>query len=222
MAEDLSVKVVSDIPDALLEKFMQSDVVAVDTELQGLRMGRDQVCLVQMCDRQGNVCLVRPNPPQPPANLARLMTSPKVLKVFHYALSDVAFLKSSLGLECQPFVCTKVMSKLVRTYTGAHGLKDLVQELAGVKLEKELQQTNWGSAHLTAEQLRYAANDVVYLIQVYDTLKRMIVERGTLPSGMSLVKLNEISQAVLPTMVELLLNGYGDRDNGWETGLFSH
>jgi ribonuclease D len=131
-------------------------------------------------------------------------------------------MKTGLGIDVHPFRCTKVMSKLVRTYTDTHSLRAVVMELMGAELDKENQQSNWFSKNLTQMQLKYAANDVLYLLPVYDTLMEMIENRGALPSGITAMELNEASQAFLPTLVELVVNGYGDRDNGWETTLFIH
>ncbi len=213
---------VRDIPPGLLKKYLAEKVVAVDSELQGLRLGRDQVCLVQVCDGKGNLSLVRISPPKVPPNLKKLLTSASTTKVFHYAITDIAFLKASLNVDVHPFRCTKVMSKLVRTYTEVHSLKQLVQELVGVELEKQNQSSDWSRKELTQSQLRYAANDVLHLVEVYRKLEKMISARGMLPSGLTAKDLNQKSQACLPTMVEILLNGYGDRDRGWETSLFSH
>jgi ribonuclease D len=222
MAGPETLRVVTDIPDKLLETYLQSKEIAVDTELQGLRLQRDQVCLVQLCDRSKNVCLLQPPPQNPPPNLKKLLTHPQTIKVFHFALSDVAFLKTGLGVTVRPFRCTKVMSKLIRTYTEAHGLRALVQELMGIELDKELQTSNWSVKNPTQMQLRYAANDVLYLLPVYDTLMEMLENRGTLPSGTTALELNEAAQACLPTIVDLIINGYGDRDDGWESSLFVH
>ncbi|MCH7476544.1 MAG: 3'-5' exonuclease [SAR324 cluster bacterium] len=222
MASSKRLHVVPDIPAALLKKYLAQDIIAVDTELQGLQLWRDQVCLVQMCDRKGNVCLVRPTPPHAPPNLKRLLTHPGTLKVFHYAVTDVSFLRASLGVTVKPYECTKVMSKLVRTYANRHSLLGLVGELVGVELAKEQQLSNWSSAKLSEKQLVYAANDVIHLIPVYDALTKMVVERGKLPSGITAEELNRESQASLKTFVDLILNGYGDRDQGWETSVFFH
>ena len=215
-------KVLPDIPEKTLKSYLSQKEIAVDTELEGLRLVRDQVALVQLCDRNQEVCLVRPDISNPPPNLTRFFTHPKTIKIFHYAISDVAFLKSSLGIDVHPFRCTKVMSKLIRTYTDSHGLKHLVKEFIGLEMDKNAQSSNWQRKDLTQEQLQYAANDVLYLLPVYDALKRMLKERGKLPTGISAVEINDHSQKMLITMVELVLNGYGDRNQGWETSLFSH
>ena len=222
MASSKRFHVAPDIPAALLKTYLAQDIIAVDTELQGLQLWRDQVCLVQLCDRKGNVCLVRPTPPHVPPNLKKLLTHRGTLKVFHYAVADVSFLQASLGVKVTPYECTKVMSKLVRTYANKHSLLGLVSELVGVDLAKEQQTSNWSSANLSEKQLVYAANDVIHLIPVYDALAKMIAERGKLPSGLTTQELNRESQASISTIVELLLNGYGDRDQGWETSVFFH
>jgi ribonuclease D len=222
MAASEPLRVVHDIPDHLMDGYLASKEIAVDTELQGLRLHRDQVCLVQLCDRNKNVCLLQPNRDRPHENLKKLLAHAKTTKIFHFAITDVAFLRVGLGLQVHPFRCTKVMSKLVRTYTEAHSLRALVMELMGVELDKEAQNTNWYTKNPTQMQLRYAANDVLYLLPVYDTLMEMMENRGTLPSGTTALELNEATQACLPTLVELLVNGYGDRDQGWETSVFVH
>ena len=215
-------QVVNDIPDKLLAVYLAAGEIAVDSELQGLKLGRDQVCLVQLCDRAGNVCLVRPLGRKAPPNLKTLMTDRGTTKVFHYALSDVAFLREGLGIAVRPFRCTKVMSKLVRTYTDQHGLRHLVAEHLGIELDKENQTTDWFREDLSPSQLQYAANDVLHLLAVYDWLMDMIHKRGKLPSGLTATQLHERSQAVLPTLVDLLRSGYGDRDRGWDTAVFTH
>lgn len=222
IAESEKYTLVADIPDALLKTYLSRDVVAVDAELQGLQLWRDEVCLVQVCDKEGNVCLVKIKPPKLPRNLARLLTDTSTVKIFHYALSDVAFLKVSLHVDVYPYRCTKIMSKLARTYSDSHGLKDLVYEFIGVALDKQNQSSDWSKPRLSQSQLKYAASDVLYLVEVYRQLQNMIDQRGKLPSGITLKELNEKSQACLPVFVEIFQNRYGDRDRGWETSLFSH
>ncbi len=211
----------TDIPEDLLKHYLSQEVIAVDTELHGLQLYRDEICLVQICDDDSNVCLVKPEAQKCP-NLQALMANSEVLKVFHFALTDVAFFRTSLGITVTPFCCTKVMSKLVRTYTDSHGLKDLTLELLGMKLEKEQQQTDWSRTDLTDQQLHYAAKDVLHLVKIYRKLKSMQEKRGNLSTGASIVDLNEKAQAVLPTLVELVISGYGDSDRGWQTSVFSH
>jgi len=215
-------KLTSDIPDNLIESYLTKSEIAVDTELHGLRLLRDEVCLVQICDDMRNVCLIKPKKNQTPTNLKRLLIDPDVTKVFHFAISDVAFIKTSLNIEVEPFCCTKVMSKLIRTYTQDHGLKDLVLEFHGKQINKDQQQSNWDNDNLTEYQLKYAANDVLYLINIYRILLDMMHKRSPLKSGVTINELNQKAQSILPGLVDLLIHGYGDKDGGWESSLFSH
>jgi ribonuclease D len=180
------------------------------------------VCLIQICDDKKNVSLVKPDTNKAPPNLKQLLTDPGVTKIFHFAISDVAFIKTSLDIEVAPFCCTKVMSKLIRTYTQGHGLKDLCLELLGHELNKEQQQTNWSQNDLTQKQLEYAAKDVLDLIQIYHKLSQMMVNRPSLSTGTTIRELNNKAQSMLPGLVELLIHGYGDKDGGWGSSLFSH
>ncbi|MDG2065409.1 MAG: 3'-5' exonuclease [SAR324 cluster bacterium] len=211
-----------DISDKLLEMYLAEPEIAIDTELHGLRLFRDEVCLVQICDDKKNVCLVKPEHKQIPPNLKRLLTDQNVIKVFHFALSDIAFFKTSMNIDVTPFRCTKVMSKLIRTYTQGHGLKDLSMELLGHDLNKDQQQTNWAQNDLSFKQLEYAANDVLELIQIYRKLTEMMDNRPPLSSGRTVNELNIKAQAMLPGLIDLLVNGYGDKNGGWESSLFTH
>ena len=211
-----------DIPKKIFNNFMKLEKIAVDTELHGLTMNRDQICLVQLCDQEEHVCLVRPERSAGYSRLRALMENKDVLKVFHFALTDVTFFRTSLNIEVTPFCCTKVMSKLIRTYTQNHGLKDLHMELLGIQMEKEQQQTNWAESDLSQNQLKYAANDVLRLLEIFERLQKMIISRNRLPGGKSISELNETAQSMLPGMVELLVHGYGDLDRGWQTSLISH
>ncbi len=217
-----SYQINHDVPGDLFQIYQKADLLAVDTELHGLKLGRDHICLVQLCDAQSNVCLIRPKPDVPLTRLKQLLESQDTLKLFHFALTDVAFFKTSLGIDVQPFCCTKVMSKVIRTYTDSHGLRHLVEEFIGEHLEKQSQQTDWSSEHLSQKQLQYAANDVLHLVQVYQALCKMMKNRPNLPSGRSFQELSDKAQAVLPTLIELLIDGYGDLDKGWQTSVFHH
>ena len=212
----------ADISDKMLEMYLEESEIAIDAELHGLKLYRDEICLVQICDDKKNVCLVRPNPETIPTNLKRLLTDPNVIKVFHFALSDVAFFKTSMDIDVSPFRCTKVMSKIIRTYTQGHGLKDLSLELLGHDLNKDQQQTNWAQNKLSNKQLEYAANDVLELIEIYRKLNDMIDKREPLSTGTTVCELNFKAQAVLPSLIDLLVHGYGDKNGGWESSLFSH
>ena len=162
------------------QKFKSSSVIAVDTEAMGLIHGRDRLCLVQICDSEDNVACIKIHLGQKNApNLKELFESTYTEKVFHYARFDVAALASGLGIQTQSIFCTKIASKLARTYTPRHGLKDLVLELTGVELNKQAQSSDWGKTErLTSEQMIYAANDVRYLIKVRSQLKQMLNREG--------------------------------------------
>jgi len=218
----MKYNLVDDITDELVESYLSESEIAVDTELHGLKLLRDEVCLVQICDDKNNVSLIKPKKNQSTPNLERLLTDSSITKVFHFAITDVAFIKTSMNINVEPFCCTKVMSKLIRTYTQDHGLKDLIMEIHGKQLNKEQQQSNWASENLTEKQLEYAANDVLYLIMIYRKLKKMMNDRMPLNSGMTITKLNQMAQSTLPGLVELIINGYGDKNGGWESSLFSH
>ena len=162
------------------ERYLQSSRLAVDTEAMGLIHGRDRLCLVQIADADDRVSCVRIALGQTEApNLQRLMEASTVEKVFHFARFDVAALASGLGIAVNPLFCTKVGSRLGRTYTPRHGLKDLVMELVGVELDKGAQSSDWGRVdELTEAQLAYAANDVRYLLPARERLEAMLRREG--------------------------------------------
>ncbi|MGK7931304.1 MAG: ribonuclease H-like domain-containing protein [Microcystaceae cyanobacterium] len=167
-----------DLPDSILDRYLQSDSIAVDTETMGLIPQRDRLCLVQLCDVSGFVTAIRIGKGQTTApNLKQLMEAENITKVFHFARFDVAQLRNTFEIETYPIFCTKIASKLARTYTSSHGLKSLVLELMGVELDKTSQSSDWGNAaNLSDAQLSYAANDVRYLLparlKLIEMLKR--------------------------------------------------
>jgi ribonuclease D len=180
--------------------------VAIDTETLGLRPHRDRLCLVQLSAGDGNVHLVQLRPGQYAApNLKRLLADPKVEKLFHFARFDVAVMAHYLGVETAPIWCTKIASKLVRTYTDRHGLKDLCKELLDIDLSKQQQSSDWGAETLTPEQLAYAGSDVLHLHRLRDRLTDMLRREGRL----------EIAQACfafLPVRARLDLAGWAEED----------
>ena len=165
-----------DLDTATLARYMSADEIAIDTETMGLVLGRDRLCLVQLCDPQGFVTAIRIAKGQTQApNLQKLLTSWDVTKVFHYARFDVAQFNVTFEIETAPIFCTKIASKLARTYSGSHGLKTLVAELMQVELDKKAQSSDWGNAeNLSGEQYNYAANDVRYLLDIKDKLTTML------------------------------------------------
>ena len=169
-----------DLDAAWTERYLQVPAIAVDTEAMGLIHGRDRLCLVQIADHADRVCCVRIGLGQQQApNLQRLLEAGAVEKVFHFARFDVAALASGLGIAVDPLFCTKVGSRLARTYTPRHGLKDLVMELVGVELDKGAQSSDWGRVEeLSDAQLAYAANDVRYLLPARQKLESMLRREG--------------------------------------------
>ncbi|MCC0177987.1 ribonuclease D [Waterburya agarophytonicola K14] len=165
-----------DLDSATLARYLAADEIAIDTETMGLVLGRDRLCLVQLCDPQGFVTAIRIAKGQTQApNLQKLLTSWDITKVFHYARFDVAQFNTTFRVETAPIFCTKIASKLVRTYTSSHGLKSLVAELTGVELDKKAQSSDWGDAeNLSGEQYNYAANDVRYLLDIKRKLTTML------------------------------------------------
>jgi ribonuclease D len=156
-----------------------ASAVAVDSETMGLRLGRDPLCVVQLSDGQGDAHLVQLDRSTYDApNLKRLLADPTVTKIFHFGRFDIAMFYLHLGVVTAPVYCTKIASKLARTYTDRHGLKDLVKELTGVDLSKAQQSSDWGAAELTEEQVAYAASDVLHLHLLRARLDEMLEREG--------------------------------------------
>ncbi|MFH1806455.1 MAG: ribonuclease D [Pseudomonadota bacterium] len=191
-----------DLPDGLdLGK-----IVAIDSETMGLNPHRDRLCVVQLSGGDGDAHLVKFDGQTYDApNLKKLLADQTVLKLFHFGRFDIAVMDAYLGVTCAPVYCTKIASKLVRTYTDRHGLKDLVRELVGVEISKQQQSSDWGSAELTAEQIAYAASDVLYLHQMKEELDRRLAREGR----------TEMAQACfdfLPVRAKLDLSGWEEAD----------
>ena len=159
-----------------LAEYLTAEAIAVDTETMGLLPQRDRLCLVQLSDPENHVTVIRIQRGQTDApHLQQLLQASHIQKIFHFARFDVATLRYHLNIFVQPIFCTKIASKLARTYSPKHGLKDLVQELTGVELDKSAQSSDWGNAaHLSEAQLRYAANDVRYLHTACEKLMVML------------------------------------------------
>ncbi len=195
-----------DLPD--LSRYGRE--VAIDTETMGLNPHRDRLCVVQLSPGDGSADVVQiPLGAREAPNLTRLLADPAVTKIFHYARFDVAVLKQHFGVVTGPVYCTKIASKLVRTYTDRHGLKDLVRELLSIDLNKQQQSSDWGGEKLSEAQLDYAASDVLYLHDLKRHLDRMLQREGR----------TELAQACfdfLKTRCELDLQGWE------ETDIFAH
>lgn len=182
------------------------EAIAVDTETMGLNLARDRLCVVQLSAGDGTAHLVQLAPDVSAApNLCRLLADPGRLKLFHYARFDLAVIRRRLGVVCRPVYCTKIASKLARTYTDRHGLKELCRELLGLELDKTEQSSDWGTAELSEAQMRYAAKDVLHLHALRARLDAMLAREGR----------GALAQACfdfLPSRAELDLAGWADQD----------
>ncbi|MGB6908517.1 MAG: ribonuclease H-like domain-containing protein [Methyloceanibacter sp.] len=181
------------------------NAVAIDTETLGLNPYRDRLCLVQLSKGDGNAELVQFDRSYDAPELTRLLTDESVLKIFHFGRFDMAVLKHSLGVMPRPVYCTKIASRLARTFTDRHGLKDLCRELLGIEISKQQQSSDWGADQLTPDQLNYAASDVLYLHALREKLDAMLTREGR--EGLARACI-----AFLPTRVELDLRGWADID----------
>jgi ribonuclease D len=196
-----------DLPD--LSRY-QGVAVAVDTETMGLEVRRDRLCVVQLSPGDGSADVVQIPPGGSPApNLVKLLTDGRILKLFHFARFDLATLFQAFNVMPGPVYCTKVASRLARTYTDKHGLKDLVRDLLGVDLSKQQQLSDWGAAELTEAQIAYAASDVLYLHALKTKLDAMLAREGR-------AELAEACFGFLPHRARLDLGGWGAED------IFSH
>ena len=196
-----------DLPDGL----SFGTTVAVDTETLGLNPHRDRLCVVQLSAGDGTSHVVqfppgdRDSPDYSAARLKAVLSDSTITKLFHFARFDLAVIARYLGVSCAPVYCTKIASKVARTYTERHGLKDLCRELLGVDLSKAQQSSDWGAPDLTPEQLRYASEDVLYLHRLKARLDEMLVREGRR-------ELAEACFAFLPTRAALDLGGWAGMD----------
>ena len=191
-----------DLPD--LSRY--TGTAAIDTETMGLSLSRDRLCLVQLSPGDGSADVVQipPNPYDAP-NLKRLLADPGVLKIFHFARFDLAMLYHAFGVMPGPVYCTKIASRLARTYTDKHGLKDLVREVLGHEISKQQQSSDWGAPELTDAQISYAAADVLYLHALKERLDTMLAREGR-------GKLAAACFRFLPDRVRLDLAGFAEDD----------
>ena len=193
-----------DLPD--LTRYANARAVAIDTEAMGLNLTRDRLCLVQLTpgDGSADVVQIAARPADAP-NLKRLLGDANILKIFHYARFDLAMLSKTFGVMPQPVYCTKIASRLARTYTDKHGLKDLVREVLGQDISKQQQLSDWGAATLTDAQVSYAAADVLHLHALKEKLDAMLVREGR-------EALAAACFGFLPDRVRLDLSGFAEDD----------
>lgn len=160
----------NDLDEEFLRHFLDSKIIAVDCEMMGLNLFRDRLCLVQIADNDKNAALVQIDKNQASAPLLQKLLEADNLKVFHFARTDITWLKHWLNIKVNNFFCTKIASKIARTFTDKHGLKDLCKELLGKELNKNQQSSYWGSSEINKDQIQYAANDVLHLVAIYNSL----------------------------------------------------
>lgn len=195
-----------DLPDDL----DLGPVVAIDCETMGLIPYRDRLCVVQLSSGDGNAHLVQISQDQTEApNLCKMLANPDQLKLFHFGRFDIAVMMHRFGVLTAPVYCTKIASKLVRTYTDRHGLKNLLQELLGIDISKQQQSSDWGADELSKAQIEYAASDVLYLHKLRDTLNERLEREGR-------AKIAQSCWDFLPSRALLDLQGWPDTD------IFSH
>ncbi len=191
-----------DLPD--LSRY--TGAAAIDTETMGLNVGRDRLCLVQLSPGDGSADVVQIPPHATDApNLKRLLADQNLLKIFHFARFDIGMLCNAFGVMPEPVYCTKIASRLARTYTDKHGLKDLVREVLGHDLSKQQQSSDWGAPELTDAQVSYAASDVIYLHALKDRLDSMLAREGREALAAACFRF-------LPARARLDLAGFADTD----------
>jgi ribonuclease D len=193
-----------DLSEEAQEYFFRKGLIAIDCEMMGLNISRDRLCLVQIGDEDGNVALIQIALGQREArNLKKLLEAQEVLKVFHYARTDLAYLKFWLDINVQNFFCTKIASKLARTYSDKHSLRELYKEIYGKDMNKTQQSSDWGAPLLNKEQQKYAAGDVQYLIKIYKKLVSMLEREGRMEYALKCIDF-------IPVMADLDTLGYAE------------
>ena len=191
-----------DLPDGL----DLGPIVAIDCETMGLNPKRDRLCVVQLSSGDGHAHLVQVAKGQTAApNLCRMLEDPNVLKLFHFGRFDIAAMKAAFGILAAPVYCTKIASRMTRTYTDRHGLKNLLQELLSVDISKQQQSSDWGAEQLSRAQVEYAASDVLYLHRLRERLNEMLIREGRMELAQSCFDF-------LPTRAELDLVGWPESD----------
>lgn len=193
-----------DLPD----NFSVGKSIAIDTETMGLIHGRDRLCLIQVSSGDGNAHIVQFKMDYTAPNLRNILTNDSITKIFHFARFDMAIILSYMGITIKSCYCTKIASKLARTYSANHGLKEVCGELLGIKINKQQQSSDWGRENLTPEQIEYAAYDVLFLHQIRDRLNAILIRENRMELANSCFKF-------LETRVALDLSG-------WTGDIFAH
>jgi ribonuclease D len=192
-----------DLSPEIASEFESSKELAVDCEMMGLNPERDRLCVIQIMAEKGTVVLVQVNEAEGAPRVRQLFENPGIRKIFHFARMDILFLQRRIGIDVRNLYCTKTASRLARTYTDRHGLKEVVRELTGEVIDKTNQSSDWGRAELTPDQIYYAADDVRYLFEVKRQLSAILVREGR-------EELSERCFEFLRTRRDLDLAGFGE------------
>lgn len=194
----------NDLEEQQLQYYLETGLIAVDCEMMGLNPHRDRLCMVQIGDENKKTVIVQIEQNQDSApKLKNLLESENVLKLFHFARTDLVWLKKYLGIKAQNVFCTKIASKIARTYSDKHGLKELTKEIIGKEMNKQQQSSDWGDIKISKDQVQYAANDVLYLVPIYEKLKLILEREGRLDLALNCMNF-------LHTIAELDELGYSN------------
>jgi ribonuclease D len=190
-----------DLPEGIR---LATEAIAIDTEAMGLNNIRDRLCTIQICDGSNDAHVIHfPKPNFECSNIRKILKNPDTLKVFHFARFDVAIIQHSLDIELENIFCTKIASRLIRTYTDNHGLKALCDELLNIKISKNERTSDWGAAALSQEQINYAANDVLHLHKIMKILRERLIRENRLNLAQDCFKF-------IPTRAKLDVFGWGE------------
>jgi ribonuclease D len=203
---DISIQ--SDLSENDLLRLRACSELAVDCEMTGLNPHRDLLCVVQLCDSNGEINIIKTREWSNAKNLQCILNDTSITKVFHFAIMDCAFLYLYLNMHLDNIYCTKIASKIARTYAPKHSLTELTKEFLSIDLDKRSGVTFWCAEQLTPEQIDYAANDVIYLLDCKKHLEQLLEQKGVLKTGLSYRELNERTQKMVPTLVYLWVNGW--------------
>ncbi|MGA3281211.1 MAG: ribonuclease D [Smithella sp.] len=201
-------RIKNDLSEGDVERLRKSGIIGIDTETGGLIPNRDRLYLMQICDNDGVIDIIRAGDWKNARNLRLVLMDPAIQKVIQFAIMDCAFILAHLGMLPANVYCTKIASKIARTYSSGHSLSGLISDLFGITLDKKQQTTFWGKTQLTPEQIEYASNDVKYLIGIRTKLETILAQKGLLPTGISYTDLNNACQSCIPALVHIWMNGW--------------
>jgi ribonuclease D len=204
----MTYEIQSDLSNQDVERISKTKIVAVDCEMAGLNPHRDPLYLVQLCDMDNTVNIVRTTMWPQAENLKSILCDGRLIKVFHFAIMDCAFLNKYLSIVVENAYCTKIASKLARTYSNSHSLNTLLEDLLGLTKDNKSQMSYWGRQNLSNEQVQYALTDVKHLLKIKNELEIVLAEKGTLPTGITYTELNRQCQQFVPALTHLWLNGW--------------